>query len=81
MMTDNNKKPEIPETISMTEADVDRWRASTDKPAVSTLTDDQRSQLAGHLAGHPNLLDAIRALIPADSAPTDETAAAPVQED
>lgn len=45
-------------------ADVDRWLASRNKPLIATLTDDKRAHLAGHLAGHPEALDAIRALIP-----------------
>jgi len=48
----------------LTPADLDRWRESEGKAPIETLTDDQRAQLAGWLAGDPARLDAVRALIP-----------------
>ena len=50
--------------VGLTHADVDRWRASIDKPPLAEGTDEQRAQLAGWLAGDMSRLDPIRALIP-----------------
>lgn len=51
--------------LELTIEDVDRWRASENKPPVGELTDDQRAKLAVYLTTHPETVNAIRALIPA----------------
>ena len=47
--------------------DLDRWRASEDRPLVDELNAEQRAQLAQYLVAQPRLLDAIRALIPEEA--------------
>lgn len=48
----------------LSEVDVDRWLSSQGKPSLAARNDGQRAVLAGHLATHPEALDAIRALVP-----------------
>jgi hypothetical protein len=45
----------------LTPADLDLWRTSEGKAPIATLSDDQRAQLAGWLAGDPERLVAVRA--------------------
>lgn len=57
----------------LTTADVDRWLAANGKPALAEGTDASRATLAGWLAGDPARLEAIRALIPAEREPGDDS--------
>jgi len=49
------------EEHDLTPADLDLWRTSEGKAPIATLSDDQRAQLAGWLAGGPERLVAVRA--------------------
>jgi len=50
--------------VGLTEADVDRWRATEHKPPVADLSSKQRAVFAAWLAASPDRLSPIRALIP-----------------
>jgi hypothetical protein len=51
--------------------DLDRYRATESRPAVATLTDDERTKMAAYYAANPRALDKCRAWVAANPKPTE----------